>query len=131
MKKLVLLFIAVATLARCSKSDNDKNEPESPYKNTIVASWLLIHYDGDPVSSDLKQLTVINRITFRADGSYSEDGQFGYSSGIYTLSGNTVKTYVDGKLYATYEITSLKDDIVEAKMTNSLRSVTIKFKKME
>lgn len=131
MKKLILLVVILATLVGCSKSDDNNQGPDSPYKNSLIGTWVATNYNDVILNSNPLLYTTLNVITFEANGSYLGTGLFGDDSGTYTLSGNRVKTYVDGKLYTTYEITSLKDDIVEAKMTNSSRSANIKAKKFK
>lgn len=127
MKKYLMLFVVVATLIGCSK---DEKEPESPYKTSIVGTWELTHFNGSAVSSMPEVFNRETTITFGSNGSYSGQGIFGNGSGTYSLSGSIAKTYIDGELYHTYDVISIKDNVVEAKMTDASSTATIKAKKI-
>lgn len=129
MKKyLFVLAVATATILGCGK--DGEIGPESPYKSSIVGTWELTHFNGISVASMPDVFTKTTTITFGNDGSYLGRGIFGDGSGTYVLTGSTVKTYIDGELYHTYEIISLSGNVVEAKMTDSSSTATIKAKRI-
>jgi len=124
---LSILALVIIGLSSCGKDDN--NTPDSPYKDSIVGTWELTHFDGVDVSTMPEVFTRTTTITFGSEGHYSGQGVLGDGTGTYTLEGSTIKTYIDGELFITYEIKSLANNIVEATMTDSSGSVMIKTKK--
>jgi len=127
VKKQLLVLFAVATVLLSSCGKDDKKENESPYKSAIVGKWELTHFDGVDIGDIFDEKTTI---TFGADGSYSGAGAFGDGSGYYTLSDNNIKTFINNELFITYDIISLKDNVVEATMKDDSGTATIKAKKI-
>lgn len=67
--------------------------------------------------------------SFKSDGTYYGSGYFGTGSGTWSIKGNTVNTYVGGKLYASYEIISVTSTTSELKMSMGSDAIWIKCKK--
>lgn len=67
--------------------------------------------------------------TFNADGSYYGSGYFGTGRGTWSLKGNTLNTYVEGELFASYTIISATSTVSEMKMSIGDESIWVKCKK--
>ena len=65
-------------------------------------------------------------ITFNKDGSYYGRGALGNGGGTYTVSGKTIKTYIDGELYGTYYVKSLSGKNAELTLTMGSSSMEIR-----
>lgn len=126
----MLLLATILTFTACGGDDDEPGVNIS--KSQIVGIW-----DATSVqfNNDGKWLDITNRpdlalsIYFYEDGKYYGAGALGTGSGTYTLSGNTIKTYVNGSLYATYFVKSLTGDIAELQMTMGNESMLIRAKK--
>jgi hypothetical protein len=70
-----------------------------------------------------------NVCLLQVDGTYYGSGYFGTGSGTWSIKGNTVNTYVGGKLYASYEIISVTSTTSELKMSMDGDAIWIKCKK--
>ena len=70
-------------------------------------------------------------MTFYEDGRYYGDNElFGSGWGTYTLNGNTLTTYFEGKLFYTYTIKSLTDTSAEVTMAYKGANIAIRLKKL-
>lgn len=132
MKKvfsLMLLLATMLTFAACSSDDEPEN---SINKDQLIGLW-----DATAVqfNNDGKWIDITNRpdlalsISFYEDGSYYGEGALGDGEGTYTLSGNTIKTYVDGELYGTYTVNSLVGEKAELTLTMGSETMGIKANK--
>lgn len=128
MKKVFSLMLLLATLMvflpACS---DDKDEPDD-IKSQIIGTW-----DATSVKfSDTDWVDISNypsmalSITFNKDGSYYGSGALGNGSGTYTVSGKTIKTYIDGELYGTYYVKSLSGKNAELSLTMGSSSMEIR-----
>lgn len=128
MKKylFLLLTLVVTSFAFISCSSDDDDELN---KSEIVGTWKLTEVkmsDSGPYVSWPFKATYAS---FKADGTYYGSGYFGTGSGTWSKKGNTVKTYVDGQLYASYEIISVSSTSAEMKITVDDERIWIKCKK--
>lgn len=123
-----MVIVANTVFMSCSKSEK---ESENPYKSEIIGVWELTHFNGSSVNSLPSIFYKQTTITFGHNGIYSGKGIFGDGDGKYVLTDNIVKTYIDGDLYHTYEIISLNNNQIEAKMTDESGVATIKGKKIQ
>lgn len=116
MKKILfailLCAVAVVSSTSCSKDD------DSISKNKIVGTWEAqqVKVDGDwiaiPSNSRYSMF-----MTFYEDGQYyGRSDFFGTGFGTYKISGNSIKTYVDGEYMYTYRINSITDTTAEVTM---------------
>ena len=113
---MLLLATFMVFLPACS---DDKDEPED-IKSQIIGTW-----DATSVKfSDTDWVDI--SITFNYDGSYYGHGALGNGSGTYTVSGKTIKTYVDGELYGTYYVKSLSGKNAELSLTMGSSSMEIR-----
>ncbi|MDO5396003.1 MAG: hypothetical protein Q4F07_08590 [Bacteroidales bacterium] len=132
MKKLFSLMLLLATMLTFTACSGD-DEPE----NGISKSDLIGLWDATAVqfNNDGKWIDITNRpdlalsISFYEDGSYYGEGALGDGEGTYTLSGNTIKTYIDGELYGTYVVKSLIGDQAELTLTMEGETIGIRAKK--
>lgn len=129
MKKffgLMLLCAAVIGFVSCQQND----EEFSP--NHIIGTWetTQVYIGGDwvdiPYDSEMYAT-----MTFNVDGSYYGDSDlFGSGYGTYTLSGNSLKTYYEGKLFYTYTIKSLTTMSAEVSMSYKNSNIGLRLKKV-
>lgn len=128
MKKVFSLMLLLATLlVSFTACSDDKDEPED-IKSQIIGTW-----DATSVKfSDTNWVDITSRpslalsITFNSDGSYYGRGALGNGSGTYTVTGKTIKTYVDGELYGTYYVKSLSGKNAELSLTMGSSSMEIR-----
>lgn len=116
MKKYLFLVLTLLVTSfafiSCS-SDDDDNQ----YDNAIVGTWKLTQVKTSQSESYMDWPFKSTYASFQSDGTYYGSGYFGTGSGTWSIKGNTVKTYVDGELYVTYEILSLTSTTSELKMS--------------
>lgn len=114
MKKL-FLFISLLTLSlsfvSCS-SDDDDNDNGITIEQT-VANWRATEAKTTEAGSYTKWLFEDTGIIFMRDGYYLGYGYFGTGTGTWKLSGKTITCYVDGKVYAYYDILNVTDNTCE------------------
>lgn len=105
------------SITSCSKDDddNDFNYPKESLYGTWKISQVKMSESGSYTNWPMKETIA----KFNADGSYSGSGYFGDGSGTYTAKGNTITTYVNGKVYIVYTVLSLSGSTAELKMTMS------------
>jgi hypothetical protein len=129
MKKylFILLTLVVTSFAfvSCSSDDDDDNQ----YTSAIVGTWKLTEVRMSETGSYITWPFKTTYASFKSDGTYYGSGYFGTGSGTWSLKGNTIKTYVDGKLYVSYDILSVTSTEAELKMTADDASLWIKCKK--
>lgn len=129
MKKLFSIALLLATLLiaipACS---GDKDEPDGGIKKDMIGTW-----DATAVKfSDSEWLDITNypsmalSITFKSDDTFYGRGALGNGGGTYTVSGKTIKTYVDGELYATYLVKKVSGNYSELTITMGNSSMDIK-----
>ena len=125
-----IMFIALSIMSimflSCSKNDDvdlgSFDYPTSELFGTWKAS--VIHANGRwIVVSDYPQYSM--SITFNDDGTFKGEGYLGYGSGTFKLNGKTITTYVDGKLYATYYVSSYKEGVAEFTITIGKESLSM------
>lgn len=129
MKKylFILLTLVVVSFAfvSCSSDDDDDNQ----YTSAIVGTWKLTEVRMSETGSYITWPFKTTYASFKSDGTYYGSGYFGTGNGTWSLKGNTIKTYVDGKLYVSYNILSVTSTDAELKMTADDASLWIKCKK--
>jgi hypothetical protein len=129
MKKffyLMLLCVVTIGLVSCEKDDEVFSE------NQIVGTWATTQgfVGGEwldiPTNSDMYAT-----MTFYEDGDYYGDSElFGSGWGTYTLSGKTLKTYLNGELFYVYTIKSLTDTFAEVTMAYQNSNIGLRLKKI-
>lgn len=116
MKKLLCFMLlcaaTVVSFTSCSKDD------DSISKNKIVGTW-----DAKQVKANGDWITIPSNSRYSMSMTFYEDGQyygksdfFGTGYGTYKISGNSIKTYVDGEYMYTYRINSITDTTAEVTM---------------
>lgn len=121
---MLLLATLMVSFTACS---DDEDEPDD-INSQIIGTW-----DAMSVKlSDTDWVDITSRpslalsITFNSDGSYYGRGALGNGSGTYTVSGKTIKTYIDGELYGTYYVKSLSGKNAELSLTMGSSSMEIR-----
>lgn len=129
MKKVFsLLLLLIATVSFLPSCSSDDDEPDS-IQSQMIGTWdaTAVRFNGDSDWTDItKYPTMALSITFNKDGSYSGRGALGNGSGTYTVSGKTIKTYVDGELYGTYYVKTVSGNYAELSLTMGSSSMEIK-----
>lgn len=131
MKRILLLFAAIACVAFVGCSDDDDNDGFK-YGDAIYGTWDVTHVKSDGSWIDITSPLFSKyqaSATFNADGTYSGSGYFGTGSGTYKASGSMIVCYISGSEYARYDVRSLSDNIAEMTMTMGDSSVDIRCKK--
>ena len=128
MKKqlFLLLTLVVATFAFVSRSNDDD---DNQYDPAIVGTWKITEVKTSQSGTYINWPFKTTYASFKSDGTYYGSGYFGNGSGTWSIKGNTVNTYVDGDLYASYEIISVTSTTSELKMSMDGESIWIKCKK--
>ncbi len=123
MKKLLfailLCAVSVVPFTSCSKDDD-----ESIDKNKIIGTWKAkqVQVDGDWITIPSNSRYSMS-MTFYEDGKYyGESDFFGTGYGTYKISGNSIKTYVDGEYMYTYRINSITYSTAEVTMIDEYSS---------
>ena len=128
MKKhlFLLLTLVVVTVAfvSCSNDDDDNQ-----YDPAIVGTWKITEVKTSQSGTYINWPFKTTYASFKSDGTYYGSGYFGNGSGTWSIKGNTVNTYVDGDLYASYEIISVTSTTSELKMSMDRESIWIKCNK--
>lgn len=128
MKKYLFLVLTLLVTSfafiSCSSDDDDDQ-----YDNAIVGTWKLTQVKTSQSESYMDWPFKSTYASFQSDGTYYGSGYFGTGSGTWSIKGNTVKTYVDGELYVTYEILSLTSTTSELKMPMGDGAIWIKCQK--
>ncbi len=112
---MLLCAVAVVPFTSCSKDDD-----ESIPKDKIIGTWKAkqVQVDGDWITIPSNSRYSMS-MTFCEDGQYyGESDFFGTGYGTYKISGNSIKTYVDGEYMYTYRINSITDTTAEVTMIN-------------
>jgi len=127
MKKFLFILLAVIlsalTITSCSKDDNDEID------DAIVGTWKLTEVKMNETGSYITWPFKTTYASFKSDGTYYGSGYFGTGNGTWSKKGKTVNTYVNGKLYVSYEVLSVSSTDAELKMTMDDSSIWIKCKK--
>lgn len=133
MKKLLFLFVAIATMTFSGCSDDD----DASFKydmETIYGRWsgIAVKSEGTWIDITTPPGNILAfSATFKSDGTYSGDGYFGTGSGTYKAKGDTLITYIEGKEYARYKIQSISGNIAEMTMSMNKESIEIRCRKQK
>ena len=121
---MLLLATLMVFLPACS---DDKDEPDD-IKSQIIGTWdaTSVKVSGTDWVDITGRPGLALSITFNKDGSYYGRGALGNGGGTYTVSGKTIKTYIDGELYGTYYVKSLNGNSAELSLTMGASSMEIR-----
>ncbi len=123
---MLLLATLVIALPSCS---DDKDEPNN-LKEQIIGTW-----DATAVLIYGEWIDITNRpnlalsATFRKNGTYYGEGALGDGGGTYKISGNTVTTYIDNELFATYTVKTISGNKAEVTMSMGTDKLELRLKK--
>lgn len=130
MKKVFPFMLLLATVFAFSACSSDDDEPDTGIIENIIGTW-----DATSVKVDNEWFDITNypnlamSITFDSDGSYYGRGALGNGGGTYSISGKTIKTYIDGELYGTYVVKSISSKYAELSLTIDGENMDIRAKK--
>ena len=131
MKKIFGLMLLCATMV-CFLSCQKEEENGIP-KDVLLGTWKGVEAKVDGNWIDITKYPYNSilgfSVTFYSDGSYYGSGAFGTGRGTYTLSGNTIKTYVGGELYMTYYVRSWTESTAQLTLSDSSGSLDVKVEK--
>ena len=131
MKKiLALMLLCVVGFVSC---ENDGGGGENFSATQIVGTWETTQgFVGGEWLDIPSYSDMYATMTFNADGSYYGDSElFGSGWGTYTLSGNKLNTYFDGRLFYTYTIKSLTNTSAEVTMAYKGADIGLRMRKIE
>ncbi|MCH5226661.1 MAG: lipocalin family protein [Muribaculaceae bacterium] len=114
----------MAIMPSCSKDD----DPDD-IATQMIGTWdaTAVKFEGDKSWTDItKYPSMALSITFNKNGTYSGRGALGNGDGTYTVSGKTIKTYIDGELYGTYYVNEVSGNYAELTLTMGKSSMGIK-----
>ena len=108
---------------------HDDSDNGNYKKSLIVGTWEIKEVKTTEAGMYVDWPFERTYASFKSDCTYYGSGYFGTGRGTWPLKGNTVKTYVDGKLYASYTIISATSTASEMKMSFGEKSIWVKCKK--
>ena len=126
----MLLFATFFMFAACS-SDDDDDTSSSGIKENIVGTWdaTSVKFEDSDWIDITSMPSVAMSVTFNSDGTYYGRGALGNGGGTYTVSDNSIMTYVDGELYGVYVVKSMTATNAELLLTMDGETMEIKAKK--
>ena len=121
MKKILIrsVFMLIVGLTTMLSSCSDNKDDVQDLKSQIIGTWeaTAVKVEGKDGVDITNYPSLSLSATFFQNGNYSGRGALGNGSGTYTISGKTIKTYIDGELYATYYVKSISDSTAELTLT--------------
>lgn len=128
---LAVMTVGLSAVFTSCSSDDDENKFDYPME-TVYGTWettAVKQKNGDWL--DLTSWVWAEyraKATFYSDGTYTGSGALGNGSGTYTVAGNTIVTYVNGKEYTRYVVSYISSDGTEMQGTMSDKTSSIEFK---
>ncbi len=130
MKKgLLAAMIAIAGTSFVSCSSDDDNNNIALKGSDVYGLWTTTAVESngkwvDVTNPSYKDLRASAR--FYKDGTYWGFGALGTGYGTWSVSGNVISTFVDGKDYIKYKVYSLTGDEMSGVMYDSKSSLNFK-----
>lgn len=126
---IAVVFSSVA-FSSCS-SDDDDNYGFT--KADVVGTWgTTAIQTSDGYWRDLTSFLYYDQrayAKFNSDGTYRGWGALGNGTGTWVLKGNSLITYVNGKVYITYTNIVLNGDEMSGTMSDNSASINFKAKR--
>ncbi len=123
------MILIGSCFSSCSKDDKDDfNYPI----DELYGTWDVTNINVDGKWYDITQYPYTKfamSITFYQNGKYYGSGYLGNGSGTYEAKGNTITTYINNEVYATYTVNSLNSSVAELTMKMGGESLQMKAKK--
>ena len=126
---MLLMVIFGSCITSCSSDDDGFDYP----MEQLYGKWkvTMLTVDGSWYDVTKYPYTKFGMdITFYEDGTYYGSGYLGNGSGTYKVSGKTITTYVSGKVYATYTINSLSENVAYLTLTAGSQSLEMRAEKV-
>lgn len=126
---MLLMVIFGSCITSCSSDDDGFDYP----MEQLYGKWkvTMLKVDGSWYDVTKYPYTKFGMdITFYEDGTYYGSGYLGNGSGTYKVSGKTITTYVSGKVYATYTINSLSENVAYLTLTAGSQSLEMRAEKV-
>ena len=126
---LLVSLLSVCVLTSCSKDDDDSFA--YPLEQ-LYGKWKATSVYSDGTWYDVTRFPYTKfgmDITFYEGGKFYGSGYLGNGSGTYTLKGKTITTYINGKEYIVYTVTSLTGTQADLTMSQGGESLRIKAEK--
>ena len=134
MKKYLLLMLLCVTMVFSFSSCSDDEDAFDYPMETLYGTWkgTGIYYEDKWLDlSEWQYQDLAFSIQFKRDGTYYGKGFFGPGKGTYKAVGKKITTYVNGKKYLTYYVTSLSDNEAQIVMyDNDGESMALRVKKV-
>lgn len=99
-------------------------------RNAVIGTWDATDVKVDGLWVDIKDYpNLYLSATFNSDGTFSGSGALGTGNGTYTVGNETIKTYVNDKLFAIYTVKKLSGKYAEVTITIDGESLDLKIAK--
>lgn len=109
---LALIFLIATINSSCSKDDENNDKFNYPIE-LLYGTWDCTHILGD---NGWQEVSNMFSATFYDDGSYYGRGVLGDGAGTYEAKGNTITTYIDGRVFYSYDVIDFNGTTAELKM---------------
>lgn len=138
MKKIlsilaIMIAIVFSSVAFSSCSSDDDGDKYGFTKADVVGTWetTAMQTSGGTWIDLTNYLYYDMRAyaKFNSDGTYRGWGALGNGTGTWELKGNTLTTYVSGKVYITYTNIVLNGDEMSGTMSDNSASINFKAKR--
>ena len=150
MKRLFLLFACISLLCGCeiniSFGDTEEEtqtpdiEIENPPTEEVVFQRDSLYGEWKVIKAKFAQDATMTAweyeetyATFKENGIYEGEGYWGNGVGTYSITGNTITSYVDNVPYIKYEVLSLtgKEAEIKATIVSTSQNVWLLCEKVE
>ena len=126
LKRTTLILLSALMVAACDIDININNEPEDTVnsenmgsgnppgetaidRELIYGTWKVTHakYSEDAKLTEWEHEDTY--ATFKENGIYEGEGYWGNGEGTYSISGNTITTFINGEPYIEYEVIAITE----------------------
>ena len=133
MKKLTFMMLLAAFFTLCVTSCSKDDDDNFAYPmEQLYGKWEAVELKVDGKWYDVTKYPYTRfgmDITFYEGGRFYGSGYLGNGSGTFTVSGKTIKTYVNNELYITYSVNSLTASTAYLTLTMGSQSLEMKAEK--
>jgi len=133
MNKLSIMMLLAAFFTLCVTSCSKDDDDSFVYPmEQLYGKWKAVELKVDGKWYDVTKYPYTRfgiDITFYEGGKFYGSGYLGNGSGTFTVSGKTIKTYVNNELYITYTVNSLTASTAYLTLTMGSQSLEMKAEK--